>query len=104
MIVKANLKLGNVSYQFEIEEKDEMDTLHKIIVLTNPRTYCNVCKNTDLNKFKFTSNKDKEGNTYVNLKCTNCGARSKLGLYKAGGFFWHDFEKYVPKKEENEKI
>jgi hypothetical protein len=95
MNAKANIKLGNVQYQFEIEEKDEMDTLHKIIVLTNPRTSCNLCGNTDKSKMYFTSNKDKEGNTYVNVKCV-CGARSKLGQYKTGGYFWHDFEKYVP--------
>ena len=96
MIAKANLKLGGVSYQFDIEEKDEMDTLHKIIVLTNPRSKC-ICGNEDTEKMYFTSNKDKEGNVYVNVKCGVCEARSKLGLYKSGGYFWHDFEKYVPK-------
>lgn len=70
-----------------------MDTLHKIIVLSNPRKFCNLCRNSDTEQFYFTSNKDKEGNTYINVKC-KCGGRSKLGLYKSGGYFWHDYEKY----------
>ncbi len=79
----------------EIEDKDELDTLHKAIVLSSPHTKCDICGNTSA--FRFTSNKDKEGNTYVNFKCQKCGATSKLGLYKSGGFFWHRFENYVPK-------
>ena len=99
MIAKANLKLGSVSYQFELDEKDEMETLHKIIVLTNPRREC-ICGNKDQEQMYFTANKDKEGNTYINVKCAGCGARSKLGQYKAGSYFWHDFEKYEPKPKE----
>lgn len=103
MIAKANLKVGNVTYQFEVDEKTELDTLHKIIVLSNPRGKC-ICGNVGLENFYFTTNKDKEGNTYVNVKCAKCGARSKLGLYKTGGYFWHEFEKYEPKpKEEDAK-
>lgn|SRR3990167_5079349 len=98
MVAKANISLGGVSYQFEIEEKDEMETLHKIITLTNPRRYCTACKNNDREKFYFTANKDKEGNTYINVKCS-CGARSKLGQYKTSSYFWHDFEVYEPKEK-----
>ena len=94
MIIKANLKMGASAYQFEIDEKDDMEALHKAIILTNPRSQCNVCKATE--GFYFTTNKDTEGNIYVNVKC-KCGATSKLGRYKTGGFFWHDFEQYVPK-------
>ncbi len=94
MTIKTTFALGNVSYELLVEEKDEMDTLHKSIVLSNPRTSCNVCKNNDKNAFYLTTNKDKEGNTYVNVKC-KCGARSKLGQYKTGGFFWHEFEVYA---------
>lgn len=79
----------------EIDERSEMETLHKAIVLTSPKKKCNVCGN--LSDLYFTSNKDVEGNVYVNYKCPKCGARSKLGQYKAGGYFFRDFEKYVPK-------
>jgi len=94
MKVKANLKMGNVTYQFEVEEKGEKETLNKIIVLTNPRRMCNECQNKE--GFYFTSNKDREGNIYINVKCPKCGAKSKLGEYKTSGYFWRDFEKYTP--------
>lgn len=101
MIARVEYILGGVKYSFEFDEKGEMDTLHKAIVLANPKTYCNVCKNNDKNKFKLTSNKDTEGNTYVNIKCI-CGARSKLGSFKSGGFFWREFEVYDPSKKDVE--
>ncbi len=84
------------SIRLEIDERDEMETLSKAIVLSSPRRKC-ICGNTE--GLYFTSNKDKEGNVYVNYKCPKCGARSKLGRYKTSGYFWHDFEKYVPKEE-----
>lgn len=97
MIVKGNLKL-NTTYQFEADEKSEMEALNKIITLCNPPTKCTKCDNDKAEGFKLTSNKDTEGNIYVNLKCI-CGAKVKLGQYKAGGFFWHrEFEVYNPKK------
>lgn len=86
--MKATVKMAS-NFQLEIEEQKEMETLHKAIVLANPKRVCNVCQATD--GFYFTSNKDSEGNVYVNYKC-KCGARSKLGQYKAGGYFWHNFE------------
>jgi hypothetical protein len=82
--------------RLEIDERDEMETLHKAIVLSRPRTKC-VCGNTE--GLYFVSNKDKEGNIYINYKCPKCGARSKLGRYKVGGYFWNEFEVYKPKTE-----
>lgn len=94
--MKATIKIaGNM--QLEIDERDEMETLHKAIVLANPLKKCNECDNTQ--GFYYTSNKDKEGNIYVNYKCPTCGARSKLGQYKAGGYFWHNFEKWQPSND-----
>jgi len=89
MNAKVNVKYGEATYQFEFDEKDEKDTLNKIITFGNPPRYCDVCRATD--GFYFSSNRDKEGNIYVNAKC-KCGARAKLGSYKVGGYFWHDFE------------
>lgn len=80
----------------EIDERDEMETLHKAVVLSNPPTKCTLCGKTDLS---YGSNKDKEGNIYVNIQCT-CGGKLKLGQYKAGGYFWHTtFEIYKKKSE-----
>jgi len=94
MIIKSTLELNGAKYEFQIEEKDDLDALHKSIVLSNPPRKCDIC--SEVGKIKFISNKDTEGNTYVNVKC-QCGASAKLGLYKTGGFFWHKFEQYVPK-------
>ena len=80
----------------EIEERDERLMLHKAIALTNPRTFCNVCKATE--GFKLGSHKSGEYVfTYVECKC---GAKSNLGEYKSGGYFWKEFEKYVPKDQD----
>jgi hypothetical protein len=97
MKATVGLTLGKVGYTFEIEEKTELDTLHKIAVLGNPPTFCEECTNDKPEQFKLTSNKDSEGNTYVNVECNVCTAKAKLGLYKSGGYFWKKFEKYVKK-------
>lgn len=92
MIITTQFELGGVEYTMQVNEPKEIDTLHKAIVLSNPPRKCNVCGaqgGTVLD-----TNKDKEGNTYVNVSCT-CGAKAKLGQYKVGGYFWHEFEKYV---------
>lgn len=99
MKIRTNMVLGGVTYGFEFDEKNEMDTLQKAITLSNPPRYCNACQRNS-EEFRFSSNKDTEGNTYVNVTCLVCYAQAKLGLYKSGGYFWHKFEKYV-KKEEN---
>lgn len=101
--MKATIKFkyGFTVYEFEIDEKDEMETLHKSIVLGNPPDKCDNCQNEE--GFYFTSNKDTEGNTYVNTKCPKCGARAKLGQYKAGGYFWRRFELYKPEQKETKE-
>lgn len=96
MKITTEFTLGRAKYTMETEEKDDMDTLHKAIVLSNPRRKCNNCN--EINKIYLTSNKDREGNIYINVKCA-CGAKSKLGRYKTGGYFWHEFELYNPNKK-----
>lgn len=96
MKVKTQFTLGGATYELEVEEREEMDTLHKAIVLTNPRRECNHCGSDGLDDKHFQTNKDQEGNIYVNVECSACGARSKLGRYKAGGYFWREYEKYQP--------
>jgi len=96
MKITTQTKVGQVMYNFTIDENEEMKALHKAIVLSNPRRKCNECNSFDQAKFKLDSNKDKQGNIYVNVVCLSCGSKSKLGQYKAGGYFWHKFEKYNP--------
>ena len=102
MIAKTSFKLGDATYNFEFDEKDEMDTLNKIITLSNPPKYCHECKNNEF--FAFDTNKDKEGNTYVNVRCTKCNAKAKLGQYKTGGYFWHKFVKFQGKGGDSSNV
>jgi len=99
MITKVNITLGGTGYQFEFDEQSEMLAFHKAIAVSNYPTYCNLCQEeADKSTLKLTTSRDKEGNTYVNLKHDVCEGRVKLGQYKQGGYFWHrSFEKYVPK-------
>jgi hypothetical protein len=96
--MKAIVRLSQ-RIQLEIDERSEMETLHKAIVLSNPPTICNVCGKRAMG---YDSNKDKEGNIYVNIRCS-CGAKAKLGQYKAGGYFWREFEKYERKNNGQNK-
>ena len=95
MKVTSKLTLGNREYVFECDEKSEMESLNKAIVLADAPTICDECKNDNPNMFKFATNKTKEGNIYVKVHCEKCGADANLGQYKTGGFFWKGFEKYV---------
>ena len=95
MKVVVQVKVGGTLYNFNIEENKELEALNKAIVLGNPPQFCNLCKNN--NFFKLASNKDKEGNIYVNVVCLKCGAKAKLGSYKTGSYFWHKFEQYERK-------
>ena len=93
MKISVTTTVGGTEFNFIIDENKDMEALHKAAVLGNPPNYCSECKNNQY--FRLDSNKDKDGNIYVNMTCKKCGAKSKLGQYKAGGYFWHKFEKYV---------
>ena len=97
--MKGSVKfdVGKTTYTLGIDEGKDMEMLHTLAVLGNPPQYCSECKNNQF--FRLDSNKDKEANIYVNVVCTKCGAKAKLGQYKSGGYFWHKFEKYVRKGE-----
>jgi len=97
MKATVQTKIGETLFSFEIEDPKEMETLHRAAVLGNPPKNCNLCKNKAY--FKLDSNKDKESNIYVNVICRKCGAKAKLGQYKAGGYFWHKFEKYIREED-----
>jgi hypothetical protein len=99
MKIRTQHTLGKVTYYHEFAEEKDSESMHKAIILSNPPRYCHCCKNTEY--FKMDSNKDKEGNTYINVVCTKdgCYAKAKLGFYKVGGYFWNKFERYEPKGE-----
>jgi len=102
MKVKVKTKIGSVIYEFDIEEQNELESLHKAVVLSSPRKKCNMCSTIGYESKYLTTNKsttDEGTFTYINCKCAKCGARSSLGQYKAGGYFWKDYENYEPKEE-----
>jgi len=94
MKARVQTTIGKTIFNFEVEERNTMETLHQASVLGNPPTYCGECKTSGAENFSLDSNKDKEGNIYVNVRCRKCGAKAKLGQYKSGGYFWHKFEVY----------
>lgn len=83
--------IGSTKYQFHIDNASEMEALHLAAVLGNPPPKCSCCGN---DMTYLDSNKDKEANIYVNIVCSVCGAKAKLGQYKSKGYFWHEFKKY----------
>lgn len=111
MKVISNLTLGSSSFQFEVEEKDDKETLLKAIGLATPRLYCNVCKASGADTKALNARKSKTDDgefTYISVRC-QCGASSTLGSYKSGGYFWKEFEAYEvkttnPKRLERESI
>ena len=98
--MKAIIQISH-NITIEIDDEKEKETLNKAITLGNPRRYCPLCENNG--KFLLISNKDKEGNVYINNLCLNCKAKSKLGQYKTGGFFWHEFKIWEGKEKEKDK-
>lgn len=100
MKIRVDTQVGMTKYTFEFEEAKELEALNKAIVLGNPPKYCNCCGNNQY--FTLDTNKDKEGNIYINMKCLgkDCYAKAKLGVYKSGGYFWHKFQKYEGKPAE----
>ena len=103
MKIIVDTQVGMTKYTFEIEEATDFESLNKAITLGNPPKFCNCCGNRQY--FVLDTNKDKEANIYVNMKCLgkDCYAKAKLGTYKAKGYFWHKFQKYEGKTTEGEQ-
>ena len=78
-----------------IDEQKEMESLHKAIALGAYPRVCDLCRG---NTTSFITNKDKEGNIYIKIRC-KCGGESKLGQYKVGGYFWNEFKKWTPEDQ-----
>lgn len=95
--MKAVVELSP-TIKLEIDDRDDLETLHKAIVFGNPRRKCNACGEI-IKYLTFITNKDKEGNTYIKNLC-RCGATSRLGQYKTGGYFWKEFELYDPNNKD----
>ena len=97
MKIKVTRKIGGTTYTFVIEEDKDLDVLEQAGVFGNPPTECGMCGSTDIHLASNRAKSD-DGTEYkfVKLICDECSARSQLGQYKTGGFYWKDWEKYEP--------
>jgi len=100
MKIVVNKKMSNAEFVFEFENPNEKEAIYQASLFANLPDYCGECKNiTAEYGFKLDANRDREGNTYVNVVCNRCNAKAKLGTHKSGkSYFWHKFEVYVPKE------
>lgn len=98
MKIEVRKKIGDSVFSFEVDEKDEIESLFKAGVLASAPTKCGICKSENIS---LSGNKA-QGYTFVKVLCRDCNARSQLGQYKDGGFFWKRWEKYTPSAKEEE--
>lgn len=94
MKIKINKTIKNTAIQFEIDNPKIKDALFLAGSLASMPSECKLCGSSDV---MLSSNKAKEY-MFVKIICSKCGARSQMGEYKDGsGFYWKDWEKYIPK-------
>jgi len=86
-------EIGGVKYKFESEQGEgkEMETLAEAGFLGAMPTKCKLC---DSENVHLVGNRAKSY-LFVKMLCKDCNARSQVGQYKDGGFFWKAWEKYV---------
>ena len=87
MKILVKKAVGKVQFEFEVEAEKGFDALFN----ASTPDVCGLCKSTDV---VLTGNRAKEYK-FVKVRCTSCTATSTLSEYKAGGYFWKEFEKYA---------
>ena len=95
MKINITKKVGNDQYVFQIDKEKDFDALADAGMLASMPTQCS-CGSS---KVHLGSNKSQEY-VFVYMQCDDCAAKSQLGQYKSGGFFWKKWEKYQPTSEE----
>jgi len=93
MKIKITKLLGTTSIQFEVDEPKQKDALFSAGVLASTPIKCGKCESEDV----ILSGNKAKGYTFVKVICNKCDARAQLGEYKEGGFYWKEWEKYIPK-------
>lgn len=95
MQIKISRVINGISYMFDVSNEKALDALVDGALFTSMSDKCGLCKSENIH---LSSNKAK-GFTFVKMLCSDCNARSQLGTYKEGGYFWKEWEKYEPVKE-----
>lgn len=84
--------INKTKYEFTLDKGDDLAVMNQLITLGNPPLFCKEAKD---GVYKLETNKDKEGNIYVNMVCYSGDGKvykAKLGSYKdKSGFFWHKY-------------
>lgn len=105
--MKAIVKL-TPKIDIEIEERTGLDTLYAAINLAGVRDFCTECGKPTKPQLTARKAKDAKGVEFVYIEavCKNilgkeadgkpkyCWAKSGLGQYQTGGFFWKKYERY----------
>lgn len=98
IIVKK--QIGKSFLQFEVDEGKGRDALFNAGFFSSIPDTCGLCKSKEV---QLKGNKAK-GYTFVSVVCNRCGAKSDIGEYKDGGFFWKKFEKTEYVRTENDEV
>ena len=99
MQIQISKRISDIEYRFHINEADEIEALSKAGFLASMPSEC---KNCGSDRVHLSGNKAK-GYTFVKVICDKCDARSQLGQYKDGGFFWKAWELYRSPKDGGQK-
>lgn len=103
MTGSVTVTVGGATYTFNMDERDAINTINQMIVLGNPPMGTYELKDLRDINYKLETQKDKDGNVYVNMvaKGRTTGGqyktyKAKLGTYKdKSGFFWNNYKEYV---------
>jgi len=90
--------VGRDTYAFQLDNEKDLDALAQAGFLASMPDKCTCGGEVVLSSNKATS--DKGTFTFVYMLCRKCGAKAQLGQYKAGGFYWKKFERYIPGDED----
>jgi hypothetical protein len=96
MKLTVSKQIGNSTLSVEIDERDDKEALAKATIFMVP-DICLACKSTEVVWESNKANTDDGVFTYIKRKCQKCGSASNLSSYKAGGFFWNKWEKFISK-------
>lgn len=101
MKIEIKKKVGDSEFVFQVEEDKDIDALFAAGTVASTPTKCGICGSENV---QLEGNKAK-GYTFVKVVCKDnaCSARSQLGQYKDGGFYWKAWEKFSPQEQSGQE-
>ena len=94
--MKLTVKIGNADLEFE--GRDYREVIKDAGAFTQAQK-CKMCKSNNIAlNYKYVKAQEGEhaGETfeYYEFVCLDCGAKAQLGMYKNGGYFLKQWEKF----------